>query len=147
MVPDGMSSTMQVAHVLLDRVEADFQQSHTGTAGRLAIHDVQIDNQLLTSTHPVVLAHAPSMVHQVNRHPEMQIRHSQCFSHGQKHAMSSRVCIIEGWWRPPCSSQQTSLPRGQLGDNSAQSVHSLLQECILGTAGAGMLPSLLLYQA
>jgi len=56
---------MQVAHLLLDRVEVDFRQSPVGTAGHLAVWDLQIDNQLLTTAHPVVLASASRMAQQV----------------------------------------------------------------------------------
>ncbi len=54
--------------MLLDSVEADFRQSPAGNAGRIAVRDVQIDNQLLTSANPVVLAHATRMGHQVRKH-------------------------------------------------------------------------------
>jgi hypothetical protein len=56
---------MQVAHVLLDCVEADLRHSSAGNAGRVAIRDVQIDNQLLTSAHSVVLAQPVRLGHQV----------------------------------------------------------------------------------
>lgn len=59
---------MQVAHLLLDRVEADFRQSPVGTAGHLAVWDLQIDNQLLTTAHPVVLASASRLAQQVRTH-------------------------------------------------------------------------------
>lgn len=51
--------------MLLDCVEADLRHSSAGNAGRIAICDVQIDNQLLTSAHSVVLAQPVRLGHQV----------------------------------------------------------------------------------
>ena len=49
----------QLAHVLLEGVRAEVRRSGGGgLAARLAVAALQVDNQLVTSAHPVVLAAA-----------------------------------------------------------------------------------------
>lgn len=49
---------MQLALIMLENVHLEFQRSGGGQAGRVAIQNLQIDNQLLTTAQPVVLARA-----------------------------------------------------------------------------------------
>ena len=49
---------MQLALIMLENVHLEFKTSGAGQAGRVAIHNLQIDNQLLTTAQPVVLARA-----------------------------------------------------------------------------------------
>ena len=49
---------LQLALIMLENVRADFSASKAGQAGRIAVHSLQIDNQLLTTPQPVVLARA-----------------------------------------------------------------------------------------
>ena len=43
---------------MLENVRAEFSASTAGQAGRITVHNLQIDNQLLTTAQPVVLARA-----------------------------------------------------------------------------------------
>jgi hypothetical protein len=43
---------------MLENVHMEFKRSGAEQAGRVAIHNLQIDNQLLTAAQPVVLARA-----------------------------------------------------------------------------------------
>lgn len=47
---------MQVLHALLEDIHLDFRYSSAAQSSKFAIRSIQIDDQLLTSAHPVVLA-------------------------------------------------------------------------------------------
>lgn len=49
---------LQLALVMLENVHLDFRRSSAGQAGRVAVQSLQIDNQLLTTAQPVILAKA-----------------------------------------------------------------------------------------
>ncbi len=49
---------LQLALIMLENVHWEFRRSSTGQAGRVAIQNMQIDNQLLTAAQPVILAKA-----------------------------------------------------------------------------------------
>ena len=50
-------------HALLEDIHVDFKFSTREQSGSFAIYSMQIDNQLLTSSRPVVLSHdAPAPV-------------------------------------------------------------------------------------
>ena len=49
---------MQLALIMLENVRAELSASTAGQAGRITVHNLQIDNQLLTTAQPVVLARA-----------------------------------------------------------------------------------------
>ena len=51
---------LQVLHVLLEDLRMDYKYSEATQSARFAINSMQLDNQLLTSTHPVVLAPSSS---------------------------------------------------------------------------------------
>ena len=44
-------------HALFEDIHVDFKFSTMEQSGSFAIYSMQIDNQLLTSSHPVVLSH------------------------------------------------------------------------------------------
>ena len=48
----------QLALIMLENVHWEFRRSSTGQAGRVAIQNLQVDNQLLTAAQPVILAKA-----------------------------------------------------------------------------------------
>ena len=52
--------TMQVFHALFENIHVDYKYSPANQSARFAVYSVQIDNQLLSSTHPVVLCHSSS---------------------------------------------------------------------------------------
>lgn len=54
---------LQVLHVLLEDLRMDYKYSEATQSARFAINSMQLDNQLLTSTHPVVLAPSSSGEH------------------------------------------------------------------------------------
>lgn len=47
---------MQVLHALLEDIRLDFRYSAAAQSSSFAIRSIQVDNQILTSSHPVVLA-------------------------------------------------------------------------------------------
>ena len=49
---------LQLALIMLENVHWEFRRSSRGQAGRVAIQNMQIDNQLLTAAQPVILAKA-----------------------------------------------------------------------------------------
>ena len=49
---------LQLALIMLENVHWEFRRSSIGQAGRVAIQNLQIDNQLLTAAQPVILAKA-----------------------------------------------------------------------------------------
>ena len=51
---------MQVFHALFENIHVDYKYSPANQSARFAVYSVQIDNQLLSSTHPVVLCHSSS---------------------------------------------------------------------------------------
>lgn len=67
-------SFMQLALIMLENVHWEFQRSSTGQAGRVAIQNLQVDNQLLTAAQPVILAKA----FQVNTHRIVTKQAVQC---------------------------------------------------------------------
>ena len=48
--------TWQVLHALLEDIHLDFRYSSAAQSSRFSIRSIQIDDQLLTSSHPVILA-------------------------------------------------------------------------------------------
>lgn len=46
----------QVLHMLLEDIHLDFRYSSAAQSSRFSIRSVQVDDQLLTSSQPVVLA-------------------------------------------------------------------------------------------
>lgn len=50
---------MQAMHALFEDIHVDFKFSAKEQSGSFAIYSMQIDNQLLTSSRPVVLSHDP----------------------------------------------------------------------------------------
>jgi hypothetical protein len=65
---------MQLALIMLENVHLEFKRSGAGQAGRIAIHNLQIDNQLLTTAQPVVLARA----FRVSPYPKAALRSWIC---------------------------------------------------------------------
>ena len=55
---DCCSLLMQVFHALFENIHVDYKYSPANQSARFAVYSVQIDNQLLSSTHPVVLCHS-----------------------------------------------------------------------------------------
>lgn len=51
---------LQVFHALFENIHVDYKYSPANQSARFAVYSVQIDNQLLSSTHPVVLCHTSS---------------------------------------------------------------------------------------
>ncbi len=51
---------MQVFHALFENIHVDYKYSLANQSARFVVYSVQIDNQLLSSTHPVVLCHSSS---------------------------------------------------------------------------------------
>lgn len=51
---------VQVFHALFENIHVDYKYSPANQSARFAVYSVQIDNQLLSSTHPVVLCHSNS---------------------------------------------------------------------------------------
>lgn len=58
--PDSRYLMFQVFHALFENIHMDYKYSPANQSARFAVHSVQIDNQLLSSTHPVVLCHSSS---------------------------------------------------------------------------------------
>lgn len=54
---------VQVFHALFENIHVDYKYSPANQSARFAVYSVQIDNQLLSSTHPVVLCHTSSGDH------------------------------------------------------------------------------------
>ena len=54
---------LQVFHALFENIHVDYKYSPAKQSARFAVYSVQIDNQLLSSTHPVVLCHSSSGGH------------------------------------------------------------------------------------
>ncbi|KAL0042783.1 hypothetical protein WJX79_011021 [Trebouxia sp. C0005] len=52
----------EVFHALFENIHVDYKYSPANQSARFAVYSVQIDNQLLSSTHPVVLCHSSSGV-------------------------------------------------------------------------------------
>ena len=52
-----VSDAVQAMHALFEDIHIDYKYSAADQSGRFAIYSVQTDNQLLTSSHPVVLSH------------------------------------------------------------------------------------------
>ncbi|DBA93880.1 TPA: hypothetical protein ACH3X3_013925 [Trebouxia sp. C0006] len=50
----------EVFHALFENIHVDYKYSPANQSARFAVYSVQIDNQLLSSTHPVVLCHSSS---------------------------------------------------------------------------------------
>ncbi|KAL3144166.1 hypothetical protein ABBQ32_003950 [Trebouxia sp. C0010 RCD-2024] len=50
----------EVFHALFENIHVDYKYSPANQSARFAVYSVQIDNQLLSSTHPVVLCHTSS---------------------------------------------------------------------------------------
>ena len=50
---------LQAMHALFEDIHVDFKFSAKEQSGCFAIYSMQIDNQLLTSSRPVVLSHDP----------------------------------------------------------------------------------------
>lgn len=50
---------LQAMHALFEDIHVDFKFSAKEQSGSFAIYSMQIDNQLLTSSRPVVLSHDP----------------------------------------------------------------------------------------
>ena len=47
---------VQVLHALMEDIRLDFRYSSAAQASRFSITSIQIDDQLLTSAHPVILS-------------------------------------------------------------------------------------------
>ena len=77
---------------MLENVRAEFSASTAGQAGRITVHNLQIDNQLLTTAQPVVLARA----FRVRLKPLFQ--HAKCTSSdsGTRHACNAAMCFSKG---------------------------------------------------
>lgn len=54
-----LQSLVQAMHALFEDIHVDFKFSAKEQSGSFAIYSMQIDNQLLTSSRPVVLSHDP----------------------------------------------------------------------------------------
>lgn len=52
----------ELMHVLLDDLSVDYEQCGQAESARLKLKSMQIDNQLITSLHPVVFAHSRMVV-------------------------------------------------------------------------------------
>ncbi|KAK9808775.1 hypothetical protein WJX72_003363 [[Myrmecia] bisecta] len=55
-----MKLPKEVMHALFEDIHVDYKYSSADQSARFAIYSVQLDNQLLSSSHPVVLADTPT---------------------------------------------------------------------------------------
>lgn len=53
-----ITPVMSLQHLLLDSVDLEYRRVAHNESARLVVRSMQLDNQLLTSNHPVVFAHA-----------------------------------------------------------------------------------------
>ena len=78
---------------MLENVRAEFSASTAGQAGRIAVHNLQIDNQLLTTAQPVVLVRT----FRVCLKPAFQHTRTMSPHAGARHACRAAVRFSEGF--------------------------------------------------
>ena len=79
---------MQAMHALFEDIHVDFKFSAKEQSGSFAIYSMQIDNQLLTSSRPVVLSHDPP-AQVIRRKPPPNM--SECTTHASVTLVASTV--------------------------------------------------------
>lgn len=119
----------QVAHLSLEGVRGEVRRSGGSLAASVTVAGLQVDNQLVTSSRPVVLC------------ATQQVPHLKCTLMQQEPETDMPNHIIAGagrqcgrWharWQhcPP-------VHRGALGAGSAQQLHPLPEACVAGCCGA-----------
>ena len=84
----SLRACLQLALIMAENVHWEFRRFSTGQAGRVAIQNLQIDNQLLTAAQPVILAKASRV-----RPALMPTRVHECLSTAALLDQLLRYCV------------------------------------------------------